>query len=130
MSRNKNRFLFFHELNGIKRQLFYVIEKPDDSLIIVIKNEDDIGLPSRPRNIFCKDYIYRPLTTTRISIHNSDNSLGMLIKKTNELYGKTAETHACFISESKIRLFHPVLYKLYPDLSNQKYIVKKPLIIV
>ncbi len=125
MSRTKNRVIFSHQQDGRDRQLFFVTEKADDSLLVIINAEDNLGTPSSAQDIFVKDPEYRPLTTNRISIHNSDKSSGMLVKQTNEISMKQAETHACFISSSKTRLFHPVFYRLYPDLSNQKYDVKK-----
>lgn len=123
MSRKK-RTTFYHDFDGNKKELFFVIEKSDNSLLIVVRNEDNLGIPSSPREIFKKEETLRPLKTSRISIHNSENSSGMLIKLTNEFEYSPNETHACFVAESKVRLFHPIFYKIYPDLSHKRYIKK------
>ncbi|MFK8252661.1 hypothetical protein [Ancylobacter terrae] len=127
MSRTKGRVLFFHELNGSERQLFFVLERSDHSLVIVVKGEDNLGTPRGVLDNFKELSKLRPLTTSRISIHNSDLSHGILIKYTNEVPPLPNETHACFIMNGKEFLLWPAFYKLYPDLSNSKYdVIKSP----
>ncbi len=70
----KNRTSFIHKLNGNKRELFFIIEKPDKSLVIVIKNEDNLGIPIKLREISKYRISLRKLITSRISIHNSEKT--------------------------------------------------------
>jgi hypothetical protein len=125
MAKEKDRVLFSHELDGILKQLFFVVKKKDESLVVVVRNEDRLGVICELMDFENKQLDFKAITTTRISIHNSDASQGLLLKQTVELLSGGKETNACFISNAKNRLLRPLFYKVYPGLSNPRYNISK-----
>lgn len=125
MAKEKDRVLFSHELDGVLKQLFFVIKKKDDSLVVVVRNEDKLGVICELMDFENKQLDFKAITTTRISIHNTDASQGLLLKQTVELSSGGKETNACFISNAKDRLLSPLFYKVYPSLSNPRYDISK-----
>lgn len=122
----KGRVVFTHKLDALPRQLFFVLERPSGELVIVISNEQNLGTPRRKPNIFYYDGTFNPSVTTRISVHNSSSSTGMLLKLTHEFKDRSIYVAPCFISNAKEKLCHLLFAKLYPQLQNPRYNPSRP----
>lgn len=113
---------FCHSLEGHLKTLFSVAERGDKSLIIALRGFDNIGKQGRLRDAlrYSPDNFQRPLRS-RISIHNSDRSSGLLVKLTHEFPKNSRREHPCFIKNAKHFLCHPLYASLSSDFIANRY---------